>query len=135
MSYENPRIELTDSLMSMMMKMVDGNPGAINVLMRTIKEGPSIDPDCAFGEMGAILSLDTLDVYGSDIWILYKDVCGNDLTLMLALIRSVHLGIMPEHELKRAIEDGHSMSNERKDEILSAVKVALPAFGQDKQEA
>lgn len=129
MSYDNPRIQLTDSIVSILNKMSDGNPGAITVLMRAMKEGPAIDPQSVFGEISVILALDTHDIYGSEIWMLYKDVCGQDLMLMLALLRSIQLGIAPESEIKAAIADTRSMSGERKSELLAEVKNRLVDFG------
>jgi hypothetical protein len=130
MSYDNPRIRLTDTVMDMFMKMSDGNPGALTVLMRSMKEGPAIDPQSALGEICVILSLDTHDIYGHEIWGFYKDVCGQDLVMMLALLRAVQLGFAAESEIKRAITDRGSMTNERKAELLAKVKDRLPLFGQ-----
>ncbi|MFZ2950919.1 MAG: hypothetical protein WA003_15700 [Desulfuromonadaceae bacterium] len=61
------RIELTDTPMPMIMKMSDGNPGAVNVLCRMLKEGEAIDRDSALGGYGALLGMDTHGIYGSRI--------------------------------------------------------------------
>lgn len=128
MSYDNPRIDLSDTSMSMLMKMSVGNSGALTVLMETMKKGASIDPDCAFGDIGAILALDTHDIYGSDIWILYKDVCGSNLVSMLGLLRAVQLGFATEFELKHAITR-YQIAPDRLAELLAKVKERLPKFG------
>jgi hypothetical protein len=129
MSYDNPRIQLTDTTMDILIKMSDGNPGALTVLMRTMNEGPAIDPQSMLGAISVILSLDTHDIYGSEIWLLYKDVCGQDLTMMLALLRAVQLGFLPETELKHAITR-YQMADDRKADLLAKVKERLPLFGQ-----
>lgn len=129
MSYQNPRIKLTDSAMDMLTKMSGGNPGALSVLMKSMEAAPKIDPDSALGPFGPMLQLDTLDIYDSEIWILYKDVCCTDLTLMLALLRAVQLGIMPEMELRGAIHQPQEFTSIRGVQLIAAVKEQLPDFG------
>lgn len=49
----------------------DGNPGAVSVLIKWLETDP-------LALMG-ILTLDSKRLYGSRIWVVYKDVCGEDL--------------------------------------------------------
>lgn len=125
MSYDNPRISPTDSIQSMVIKMSDGNPGAINVMMAVLLETGSIDPDNILGGLGVILSLDAHDIYGSDIWCLFKDGCGQDMTTMVGALRAVQLGHLGINELKSMVE--------RRDQsgiaaLLPAVRKQLPNF-------
>jgi hypothetical protein len=62
--------------MSMAMKMSDGNPGALTVVMSIYQHVENIDPMGALGGFGPILSLDTLGIYGPDVWMLYKFLTG-----------------------------------------------------------
>lgn len=70
------RIGMNDSMMDIIIKMAGGNPGAMNVCMRMMTEAEDIDPDAVLGGTGAILMLDTFNIYESHIWILYNDICG-----------------------------------------------------------
>lgn len=56
----------------MIVRMCKGNPGALNVLMQTLNVGVT---------EGAVatLKLDALKIWGSDIWVAYKYICGEDL--------------------------------------------------------
>lgn len=128
MSYDNTRIKLTDSPISAMMKMAEGNPGAITVLLKLMEQGEAIDPDAAFGGFANILSLDTHDIYGSEIWQFYKDLCEQNLTDMIGLIRAVQLGFISESALRSAIKDG-APSGEWLAENVAKVRERLPAFG------
>lgn len=130
MSYNKPRLELNDTPISAVMKMAEGNPGAINVLMQLLTKADRIDPDDAFGGFGALFSLDTLDVYGSQIWQLYKDVSGQSLVTMLGLMRAVQLGYMPERELVAAI-NGQKLEEKDIDSYMKQVRTRLPAFGKE----
>lgn len=69
------RIELNDTGLSVLLKMSDGNPGAMDVIAQMLKEGARIDPQSFLGGLGAVLALDTHRIYGPRIWMLYKDVC------------------------------------------------------------
>ena len=99
------RIEMSDSLQSTMFKMSDGNPGALSVCMDIMEHGGRIDPDNALGAIGTILSLDTVNVYGPRIWMLYKDVCGENLSKMIGLIRANQLLIVDRSTLDHAIDN------------------------------
>lgn len=123
------RIELTDSEMSATLKLADGNPGAATVCCELLKNGEKIDPDSMLGGLGCLLSLDTHGIYGASIWMLYKDVCGEDLPKTIAVLRSVQLGFLEESKLIHAIDnrgDGIVV-----DDLYALVKERLPLFGRE----
>lgn len=125
MSYSNPRITMNDTTISMLTKISEGNPGAMSVCAKILTEGEKIDPDSH--PMLTIMSLDTLDIYGSRIWQLYKNVCDSSLSNMLGLLRAVQLGYMTERELSGAI-DGKPLSAESIQSYLAKVREFLPNF-------
>ena len=121
------RITLHMTTFEVLYAMSEGNPGALTVCMEILKQGEAIDPDGFAGGLGAILGMDTHRIYGSDIWLLYKDVCGEDLTKMLGVLRAVQLGIISEGDMKGAIRDrNHALDPT---ELLVAVQERLPLFG------
>jgi len=65
------RIQLNDSPIEALVKMSDGNPGAANVLGGFLQRQ---------GIVGIIhiCKLDDLKIYGSKIWLLWKDLLGCD---------------------------------------------------------
>ena len=78
------RIKATDTARDVFLKLSEEtpnggafNPGGLNVCMQIMEKGAKIDPDCPFPLL-ALLSFDTLGIYGSRIWMLYKDVCKQD---------------------------------------------------------
>lgn len=128
-------IELNDTITDVIVKMSEGNPGAVTICCRLLKEGGGIDPDGIPGGLGFVLDLDSLGLYGSRIWMLYKDVCGEDLTKMCAVLRGWQLGHLSEGIIRHAIESrGKGIDC---DDVLAKVQARLPAFGQtaiDKKE-
>lgn len=87
-------LKLEDSLMDMLVKMSEGNTGAMSCLAELIKVEKDIDPDSAFSPMGvgAMIQLDGLGIYGSPIYILWSDQCGRNPNKMLGLLRCVQMG-------------------------------------------
>lgn len=127
MSWENPRLSLNDSMMDMFLKMAEGNPGAVRVCMDLLQQGAAIDPDSAFKGLGAIMDLDNHDLYGPKIWILYKDVCGERIPHMMAVLRACQLGLLPRREIAEAVAT-HGKSGLPVDDIYAKVRERLPAF-------
>jgi hypothetical protein len=96
------RITLEDNIMSMLTKMAEGNPGAVGAMMSIIEDKGKIDPDDFMGSIGAILSLDSIGIYGTDIYVLWSDICDKKTNKMLAVLRSHQLGYLTESILKDA---------------------------------
>lgn len=101
----NERINFSDTAISAITKLAEGNPGALHVCAELLREGATIDPDAFGGGLSGLLSLDTHTIYGADIWMLFKDVCHQNLVHMVAVLRAVQLGILPASKLKHAIQN------------------------------
>lgn len=129
-------ITLQDSFIDMMVKMAEGNPGAITVLTRILEESPIIDPDSAdskvlkFGII-PILALDDMGIRGSGLWILYKDICGMNLVKLIALIRSVQFGFLDAKVLVELSQDRPRTKRTKGFDptpYVATVKAELPNF-------
>lgn len=109
--------------------LAEGNPGAVTVLLQLLQKAGQIDPDAAFGGLAAVMALDTEGFYGPRIWMLYKDVCHQDLTKTVGMLRAVQLGIISSETL------GHAVDNYGKgldvDATLAKVREQLPRFGKE----
>ncbi len=99
------RVTLDDDLKSSIVKMCEGNPGALTVLCELVTRTPEIDPDAGLGGLHYLLHMDDQGLYGSHIWMLFKDVCGGKLEGVIALFRAHQLGIIPSLELQRIIDE------------------------------
>lgn len=124
------RVQLHKSVIQTIADMSEGNPGALTALFEVIKEGDVIDPDNAFGGFSVVLTLDTLRIYGSDIWVIFNDVCDRSPVRMIALARSVQLGFCSHSEFKSFVQAGYGVDKNRIDELVAAVRERLPAFRQ-----
>jgi hypothetical protein len=126
MSYDHPRIDIAKSMLEIMMAMGEGNPGAIQVLCKLIEQAPTIDPDSALGSLGPLCMLDNLDIYGSRIWMLYKDVCGQDINKMMAVLRACQMGFTSDRYINAAIDGDRARLDIPA--LLAQLKKSLPKF-------
>jgi hypothetical protein len=94
------RIQLKDTEKDVLIKMSDGNPGALTAMMEMLEKDKDIDPQAFRGGMSAILLLDTFEIYGTDIYILWNDQCNRDVRRLLMLLRAVQLGFIPDSLLQ-----------------------------------
>jgi len=66
------RIQLDTPMDEAILNMVDGNIGATTVVGQIMKK-------CHDDWIIHLAWLDDAEIYGPDIWICYKDICGNDI--------------------------------------------------------
>lgn len=96
------KIIMTDSIQNIIVKMSEGNPGATVALMELYTKSDKIDPDAAIGSFAALLSLDSFEIYGTDIYVLWNDICNRNTVDTVAVIRATQLGLLDQSILKRA---------------------------------
>ena len=117
------KISMNDTPMQIVMKLADGNPGAIRVCAQLL--GDTTDPDNFLGGMGNLLALDSHGIYGSNIWMLFKDVCHQNVVGMVTVLRAVQLGFYSESDLWKAIDGTIKLQIEP---LYLSVKQHLPNF-------
>ena len=99
------RLELSDTGMDVIVKMADGNPGAITAMADIMANHEEIDPQAVMGGLGAIMILDTWEIYGTDIYVLWNDKCNRDVRQMLMLMRATQLGLFSHTKLQEMAGD------------------------------
>ena len=111
------RIKSDDNVQDILIKMSEGNPGALAAMMEILEKHNEIDPQAAMGGLGAILILDTWGIYGTEIYVLFSDKCGKDVRKMLMLIRATQLGLFPQSRLNEMARDQSFRINLTDDEF------------------
>ena len=124
------RIKLTDTAFSAMMKLADGNPGAATAMTGLMSQGEKIDPDGFMGGVGNLLSLDSHGIYGTDIYVLWSDICNKNNAHMIAILRAVQLGYFKESVLQDACSRQDYSGRELVpiSDLYKQVRERLPAF-------
>lgn len=120
------KIDLKDTKLDVFVKLSNGNPGALSVLVDWNRRGSDIDPD-AMTPILSMLSLDTLEIYGSNIWILFKDRCSEDMVRFVGLLRAWQLGFVSTDQIREAANPNGRMLFDR-EEVLDKVEARLPRF-------
>jgi hypothetical protein len=128
MGKENSRLELDDNLTSMIIKLSDGNPGAITTLTNIVNDPIIIDKDSNFDNIGPLLQLDSLRIYGTNIYILYNYKCNRDNRKFHLLMRACQLGILPVDKLKKYSNDKLNITEEEWEDIDKKVCSSLDNF-------
>lgn len=104
-NYNNTRLNLNMSTLDVVVALADGNPGATVAMLELMKSAPIVDPQSACGGIGPLLNLDVNGIYGPRIWMLYKDVCGQDPARTIAVLRAYQLGMLSTEALDIAIDN------------------------------
>lgn len=73
------KVRGTDSMQDLAIKMGEWNPGGLNVVMQLLKMED--------GWM-RLLDLDDMNIRGSQIWVGYKDHCGEDINKFIEAIKN-----------------------------------------------
>jgi hypothetical protein len=125
------RIKLEMTVIDILQELCEGNPGAITACMELMAASPKVDPQAWAKDLQPLLQLDELKIYGSDIWLLYKDLCGQDSTKVLTLFRAQQLGMITAVELKAAMHNPNRFSEEMHANMLLFVKSRVSKFAQN----
>lgn len=73
------RINLGGTTLEAIVSMCEGNPGAAVALSELIKNDEE-------NGLVMMLWLDEWGIYGTDIWVLYSDICAKDIKKMAAVL-------------------------------------------------
>lgn len=79
------RITRMDIANRALVKICEGNPGAINACCCIVKAGAKVYPYIDGWEY--IMILDTLEIYGTDIYVLWSDICQRDTQKTIAILK------------------------------------------------
>lgn len=124
------RINLKDSLKESTIKLIEGNPGALQCLIQLLKETDKVADNFSFGYAGVLLTLDTWEIYGTAIYVLWNDICDRDCGKFLACLRAAQLGIITPNVLKDAChrQDRSGLNLVNSSALLEKVRQKIPSF-------
>ena len=142
--YPQDRLTSSDTLskkpLDILLSMSDGNPGAAMALSEIVTTGKyeKIDPDALLGGLGIVFTLDEFGIYGSDIWILWKNVCDYSVLNIATIFRAHQLGIIHKSMIINAVEDERNTGRKKIGDnpigfksLLKTVKEQLPNFSSE----
>lgn len=95
---------LSMSLSDMITALSGGHRGALLVCNMLFERATQIDPDHCLGNIAPLLYLDTMRIYGENIYKMFGSVCEGRITNMIGLLRAVQLGHLSIVTLNQAID-------------------------------
>lgn len=114
------KIDLNDSIMDIVMKMAEGNPGALTFIMELMKHQQSAGID----GMVLLLHLDDIGLYGSPLYMLWNDCCDRDLGKVEVVMRNYQFGKLTKDQILKQVSGGRGRPFENLtpvEELLSQI--------------
>lgn len=93
------KLKATDTTMDAALKMSEGNPGALQVVMNLMQ-----DPN-PHGFM-RLLSCDSIGLYGSKLYMLWNDCCGRNMVKFNAVIDAWQQGRISTETIMEHVSGG-----------------------------
>lgn len=93
------KLGLTDSLQDIIIKLSEGNPGAMSFIFEIIKYQEN-NPIKLVEEF---LTIDSMHLYGSHLYMLWNDCCNRDVEKSLKIIKGYRLGNIKDSDIKERI--------------------------------
>ena len=93
------KIDLHDSMMDIVTKMSEGNPGAMAFVMEVIT---SVE----MGLIKIILPCDTIGLYGSKLYMLWNDCCNRNINEVIRVIEAWRTGKISSREILNNVSQG-----------------------------
>lgn len=97
-----PRLQLHDSMMEIVTKMSEGNPGAMAFIMDVISADQL---DIVY----VIMPLDTLGIYGSKLYMLWNDACDRDIEKVKKVIDAWRISELTKEEIHENLNRGRAL--------------------------
>ena len=117
------------SILDIIQILSDGNPGAVNVCAQLMNSYSDVDPESAMGPLSGLLSLDSYGIYGPNIWVLYKDICGEDIVNVIVVLRGIQLDVLDRDLVYDSIRQNRPLFD--MDEYRTKVENELEEFNLD----
>lgn len=107
------KYEFGDSTMDLMVKMSEGNPGALMFCTELFKMGSK--------GVVTLINLDDIGLYGDKLYMLWSDCCGRDAEKVVKVVNAVNFGKVSKEEIHERVAGGYGKPFT--DEELEKMKV------------
>ena len=119
-----------DSIIQCVTKLADGNPGAASCLCRLLEITFKNPHNLPINGANMLLLLDRWGIYGTDIYVLWNDICDGDFVKVLELLSATYLNLLNPAVLadacSRQDRSGKSLINI--EQVVRNTKTFFPYF-------
>ncbi len=95
------KIKLNDDINDIIVKLSDGNPGAMSMLFGIIKHKEDDFVDL----LSIFLTIDKMGLYGSHLYMLWNDCCNRDTEKTIQVIYAYQKGLIKESDIIERIKN------------------------------
>lgn len=95
------KLEFKDNFSDMILKLSEGNPGAMTTLFEILKYKDN-DP---LKFLGTFLVIDTMELYGRHLYMLWNDCCNRNVKKVLDVIKGYQLGEITNYDINQRIKN------------------------------
>lgn len=119
-----------DDIIKCVTKLCEGNPGAASCLCRLLEITFANPIELPINGAQALLQLDKCGIYGTDIYVLWKDICECDFVKVLELLTAVYLNLLNPFILGDACsrQDRSGKNLFDVEQVVRNVKTFFPDF-------
>lgn len=107
-------------------RMSQGNPGAVNVLIKLHNNMHHIDPE-SLTPLFMLKLLDTLGIYGPNIWNLFAYVCDRDIFKFHTAVRAAGFSFISPKQFYESIDQRKALFDHK--DVLQQLQTILRGFG------
>lgn len=101
------RLTPQDTTMDLMLKMSEGNPGALTTCMELFQLGtPGVV---------ALINLDDIGLYGEKLYMLWNDCCGRDASKVVRVVEARNFGKLSDQDIRDHVAGGYGKPFDDKD--------------------
>lgn len=93
------KIKIGDSLKDIIYKISEGNPGVIAFIL----ELSNLCDKKAINFVKLLMIIDSMELYGSSLYMLWNDSCGRDINKSIKIIQAFRVGIITKQHIKERI--------------------------------
>lgn len=93
------KLTANDTTMDLVVKMGEGNPGAMTACMELFKIGTK--------GVTTLLCLDDIGMYGEKLYMLWNDCCGRDASKVVRVIEARNFGKLSDQDIRDHVAGGY----------------------------
>lgn len=94
------RISLADTAQDIIIKLSDGNPGALTTLMELTKSYKN-----SFDAFPDYLAIDTMELYSSQLYMLWNDCCDRNIEKVKQIIKLYREGKITSKDIHERVKN------------------------------
>lgn len=95
------KLEMTDNLGDVIIKLSEGNPGAMTTLFEIMNHFDNDEMEF----LGTFLVIDSMALYGSQLYMLWSDCCNRDIEKTVKVINLYCNGVITDKDIEERIKN------------------------------